>query len=44
MCRSSKTLRPPFTDDVAAFEAPVDAVTAATQVVLRDVVIRGRAV
>jgi len=68
MCRSIKTLRPPFTDDVspddvraaalqyirkvvgmrapaphnvAAFDAAVDAVTAATDVLLRDVVVRG---
>ena len=68
MCRSIKTLRPPFTDDVgpedaraaalqyvrkvvgmrtpaphnaAAFEAAVDAVAEATQVLLRDVRIRG---
>ncbi|MCY7365103.1 MAG: DUF2277 domain-containing protein [Frankiaceae bacterium] len=68
MCRSIKTLRPPFTDDVspddvraaalqyirkvvgmrapaphnaAAFDAAVDAVTAATEVLLRDVVVRG---
>lgn len=70
MCRSIKTLRPPFTEEVgpqdvraaalqyvrkvvgmrtpaphnaAAFEAAVDAVTAATEAVLRDVVVRGRA-
>jgi hypothetical protein len=70
MCRSIKTLRPPFTADVgpddvraaalqyvrkvvgmrspaphnaAAFEAAVDAVTEATQVLLRDVVVRGPA-
>ena len=68
MCRSIKTLRPPFSDDVtpedmraaalqyvrkvagmrtpaphnaAAFEAAVDAVTQATEVLLRDVVVRG---
>jgi len=68
MCRSIKTLRPPFTDDVgpddvraaalqyvrkvagmrtpaahnlAAFEAAVDAVTVATEALLRDVVVRG---
>ena len=68
MCRSIKTLHPPFTDDVspddvraaalqyirkvvgmrapaphnvAAFDAAVDAVTAATDVLLRDVVVRG---
>ena len=68
MCRSIKTLRPPFTEDVgpddvraaalqyvrkvvgmrspaphnaAAFEAAVDAVTEATEVLLRDVVVRG---
>ncbi len=68
MCRSIKTLRPPFTDDVgpddvraaalqyvrtvvgmrapashnvAAFDAAVEAVTAATEVLLRDVVVRG---
>ncbi len=68
MCRSIKTLRPPFTEDVgpddvraaalqyvrkvvgmrtpaphnaAAFEAAVDAVTAATESLLRDVVVRG---
>ena len=68
MCRSIKTLRPPFSDDVtpddmraaalqyvrkvagmrtpaphnaAAFEAAVDAVTRATEVLLRDVVVRG---
>ena len=68
MCRSIKTLRPPYTDDVgpddvraaalqyvrkvagmrtpaphnaAAFEAAVDAVTAATEALLRDVVVRG---
>ena len=67
MCRSIKTLRPPFTDDVgpddvraaalqyvrkvvgmrapaphnaAAFDAAVDAVTAATGTLLRDVVVR----
>jgi hypothetical protein len=69
MCRSIKTLRPPFTEDVgpddvraaalqyvrkiagmrapaahnaAAFEAAVDAVAAATEVLLRDLVVRGR--
>jgi hypothetical protein len=69
MCRSIKTLRPPYTDEVgpddvraaalqyvrkvagmrspaphnaAAFEAAVDAVTAATEALLRDVTIRGR--
>lgn len=69
MCRSIKTLRPPFTEEVgpqdvraaalqyvrkvvgmrapaphnaAAFEAAVDAVTAATEALLRDVVVRGR--
>ena len=68
MCRSIKTLRPPFTEEVgpddmraaalqyvrkvvgmrtpaphnqAAFDAAVDAVTAATEVLLRDVVVRG---
>ena len=68
MCRSIKTLRPPYTDDVgpddvraaalqyvrkvsgmrtpaphnaAAFEAAVDAVTTATQTLLRDVRVRG---
>jgi len=68
MCRSIKTLRPPFTEDVgpddvraaalqyvrkvvgmrtpathnqAAFEAAVDAVTVATEALLRDVVVRG---
>lgn len=68
MCRSIKTLRPPFTEDVtpddmraaalqyvrkvvgmrspaprnaAAFEAAVDAVTEATEALLRDVVVRG---
>jgi hypothetical protein len=68
MCRSIKTLRPPFTEDVrpddvraaalqyvrkvvgmrspaphnaAAFEAAVDAVTAATEALLRDVTVRG---
>lgn len=68
MCRSIKTLRPPFTEDVgpddvraaavqyvrkvvgmrtpaahnqAVFEAAVDAVTAATEDLLRDVVVRG---
>ena len=70
MCRSIKTLRPPFTEEVGpedvraaalqyvrkvvgmrtpaphnaeAFEAAVDAVTQATEVLLRDVVVRGRA-
>lgn len=70
MCRSIKTLRPPFTetvtrDDVraaalqyvrkisgfrapaphnaAAFEAAVDAVTRASQQLLDELVIRGRA-
>lgn len=69
MCRSIKTLRPPFTEDVGpedvraaalqyvrkvvgmrapaphnaeAFEAAVDAVTAATEALLRDVKVRGR--
>ena len=69
MCRSIKTLRPPFTDEVGpedvraaalqyvrkvvgmrtpaphnaeAFETAVDAITAATEVLLRDVVVRGR--
>lgn len=69
MCRSIKTLRPPFTEQVgpedvraaalqyvrkvagmrtpaphnaAAFEAAVDAVTAATERLLGEVVIRGR--
>ena len=69
MCRSIKTLRPPYTDEVGpedvraaalqyvrkvagmrspaphnaqAFEAAVDAVTAATEALLRDVVVRGR--
>lgn len=68
MCRSIKTLRPPFTDDVgpddvraaalqyvrkvagmrtpapyntASFEAAVDAVSAATELLLRDLVVRG---
>lgn len=68
MCRSIKTLRPPFTEQVgpedvraaalqyvrkvvgmrspaphnaAAFAAAVDAVTEATEVLLRDVVVRG---
>jgi len=68
MCRSIKTLRPPFTEQVGpedvraaalqyvrkvvgmrspaphnaeAFEAAVDAVTAATEGLLRDVVVRG---
>lgn len=70
MCRSIKTLRPPFTEDVGpddvraaalqyvrkvagmrspaahnavAFEAAVEAVAEATDVLLRDVVVRGRA-
>ena len=70
MCRSIKTLRPPFTDEVttadmdaaalqyvrkivgmrhpaphnqAAFDAAVAAVSAATQDLLRDVVLRGSA-
>ena len=70
MCRSIKTLRPPFTDDVgpedvraaalqyvrkvagrrtpappnaAVFEAAGDAVAQATEVLLRDVRVRGRA-
>lgn len=69
MCRSIRTLRPPFTEDVgpddvraaalqyvrkiagmrapaahnaACFEAAVDAVTAATETLLRDLVVRGR--
>ena len=69
MCRSIKTLRPPYTEDVgeddiraaalqyvrkiagmrapaphnsAAFEAAVDAVTSATELLLRDLVVRGR--
>ena len=69
MCRSIKTLRPPFTEDVGpddvraaalqyvrkiagmrapaphnaeSFEAAVDAVTAATEALLRDLVVRGR--
>jgi hypothetical protein len=69
MCRSIKTLRPPYTEDVGpeevraaalqyvrkvvgmrtpaahnavAFEAAVDAVTQATQALLRDVTVRGR--
>ena len=68
MCRSIKTLRPPFTEDVgpddvraaalqyvrkvagmrapaphnaAAFEAALDAVTAATEALLRDITVRG---
>ena len=68
MCRSIKTLRPPFTEDVGpddvhaaalqyvrkvvgmrtpaahnavAFEAAVEAVSAATEALLRDVVVRG---
>ena len=70
MCRSIKTLRPPYTEDVgpedvraaalqyvrkvagmrapaphnaAAFEAAVDAVTSATETLLRDVRVRGSA-
>jgi hypothetical protein len=69
MCRSIKTLRPPYTEDVGAddvraaalqyvrkiagmrapaphnaeaFEAAVDAVTSATEELLRDLVVRGR--
>lgn len=69
MCRSIKTLRPPYTDDVGpedvraaalqyvrkvvgmrapaphnaeVFAAAVDAVTAATEALLRDVQVRGR--
>ena len=69
MCRSIKTLRPPFTEDVGpedvraaalqyvrkvvgmrtpaphnavAFEAAVEAITQATETLLRDVVVRGR--
>jgi hypothetical protein len=69
MCRSIKTLRPPYTDDVGtddvraaalqyvrkiagmrapaphnaeAFDAAVDAVTTATEALLRDLVVRGR--
>lgn len=69
MCRSIRTLRPPFAEQVgpeevraaalqyvrkvagmrapaphnaAAFEAAVDAVAQATEVLLRDVVVRGR--
>ncbi len=68
MCRSIKTLRPPYTDEVTpadidaaalqyvrkivgmrqpaahnreAFEAAVEAVSAATRDLLRDVVVRG---
>ena len=68
MCRSIKTLRPPFTEDVGdddvraaalqyvrkiagmrapaahnaeAFDAAVDAVTAATEVLLSQLVVRG---
>lgn len=68
MCRSIKTLRPPYTEDVgpddvraaalqyvrkvvgmrapaphnaAVFEAAVDAVAQATEVLLRDVSVRG---
>jgi len=71
MCRSIKTLRPPFVDqtsptdvraaalqyvrkvsgfhrpaphNAAAFEAAVDAVAAATQVLLDQLVVRGQAV
>ena len=70
MCRSIKTLRPPFTEDVTgddvraaalqyvrkvagmrapaphnaeAFETAVDAVTAATEALLRDLRVRGTA-
>lgn len=70
MCRSIKTLRPPFTEDVgpddvraaalqyvrkvvgmrapaphnaAAFDAAVDAITQATETLLRDVVVRAGA-
>ena len=70
MCRSIRTLRPPYADQVGpedvraaalqyvrkvvgmrspaphnaqAFEAAVDAVTAATEALLRDVVVRGAA-
>lgn len=70
MCRSIKTLRPPFSDDVTpddvqaaalqyvrkvvgmrqpaahnkqAFESAVEAVSAATRDLLRDVVVRGGA-
>ena len=69
MCRSIKTLRPPYTEDVTpedvraaalqyvrkvvgmrapaphnaeAFAAAVDAVSAATEALLRDVRVRGR--
>ena len=69
MCRSIKTLRPPFTDEVTeedmraaalqyvrkvsgfrtpaahnrdAFEAAVDAVTAATEQLLAQLTVRGR--
>jgi hypothetical protein len=69
MCRSIKTLRPPYTDEVGpedvraaalqyvrkvagmrspaahnavAFDAAVDAVTAATEALLHDLVVRGR--
>ena len=69
MCRSIKTLRPPYTEDVGpedvraaalqyvrkiagmrapaphnavAFDAAVDAVAQATEVLLRDVRVRGR--
>lgn len=69
MCRSIKTLRPPYTDDVtpedvraaalqyvrkiagmrspaahnsAAFDAAVDAVASATDVLLGELVVRGR--
>jgi hypothetical protein len=68
VCRSIKTLRPPYTEDVTpddvraaalqyvrkisgmrapaahnreAFDGAVDAVTAATEVLLRDLVVRG---
>jgi hypothetical protein len=68
MCRSIKTLRPPYTDEVGpeevraaalqyvrkiagmrspaahnavVFEAAVDAVAAATEALLRDLVVRG---
>lgn len=69
MCRSIKTLRPPYTDEVgpedvraaalqyvrkvvgmrtpaphnaAVFDAAVEAVTRATEALLRDVTVRGR--
>ena len=69
MCRSIRTLRPPYTDDVGpeevraaalqyvrkvvgmrspaphnaeVFQTAVDAVTAATEALLRDVSVRGR--